>query len=236
MTKMRPLRIMKFGGTSVGDAACIRRVAEIVRSAACDSDLVVVVSAMGGVTNRLLEAAMRAEAGDRSSAAAIFVNIRSQHDAAVNSLIHSPDQRRAVLRKMEECYEQGERLYQRGDAQREFTLRDRDAISSLGERLSAPLVAGALMECGVRSQAVEATEIIVTDSCHGAADPCMDATRQRCEIRLRELLRQGIVPVVTGFIGATPEGVLTTLGRGGSDYSATILGCGTGRGRGHYLD
>ena len=72
MTKMRPLRIMKFGGTSVGDAACIRRVAEIVRSAACDSDLVVVVSAMGGVTNRLLEAAMRAEAGDRSSAAAIF--------------------------------------------------------------------------------------------------------------------------------------------------------------------
>jgi aspartate kinase len=228
MTKMRPLRIMKFGGTSVGDAACIRRVAEIVRSAACDSDLVVVVSAMGGVTNRLLEAAMRAEAGDRSSAAAIFLNIRSQHDTAVNSLIHSPDQRSAVLRKMEECYEQGERLYQRGDAQREFTLRDRDAISSLGERLSAPLVAGALMECGVRSQAVEATEIIVTDSCHGAADPCMDATRQRCEIRLRELLRQGIVPVVTGFIGATPEGVLTTLGRGGSDYSATILGAALG--------
>ncbi|MFZ0538959.1 MAG: aspartate kinase, partial [Candidatus Sulfotelmatobacter sp.] len=228
MTKMRPLRIMKFGGTSVGDAACIRRVAEIVRSAACDSDLVVVVSAMGGVTNRLLEAAMRAEAGDRSSAAAIFVNIRSQHGAAVNSLIPSPDQRSAVLRKMEECYEQGERLYQRGDAQREFTLRDRDAISSLGERLAAPLVAGALMECRVRSQAVEATEIIVTDSCHGAADPCMDATRQRCEIRLRELLRQGIVPVVTGFIGATPEGVLTTLGRGGSDYSATILAAALG--------
>ncbi|MGC2369538.1 MAG: hypothetical protein WA474_10780, partial [Candidatus Sulfotelmatobacter sp.] len=165
MTKMRPLRIMKFGGTSVGDAACIRRVAEIVRSAACDSDLVVVVSAMGGVTNRLLEAAMRAEAGDRSSAAAIFVKIHSQHDAAVNGLIHSPERRSAVLRKMEECYEQGERLYQRGDAQREFTLTDRDAISSLGERLSAPLVAGTLMECGVRSQAVEATEIIVTDSC-----------------------------------------------------------------------
>jgi aspartokinase/homoserine dehydrogenase 1 len=229
MTKMRPLRIMKFGGTSVGDAACIRRVAEIVRSAACDSDLLVVVSAMAGVTNRLLEAAMRAEAGDRSSAETIFVKIRSQHDAAVNSLIHPSEQQRAVLRKMEECYQQGERLCQGGgDPKLEFTPRDRDSISSLGERLSAPLVAGALMECGVRSHAVEATEIIVTDSCHGAADPCMDATRQRCEIRLRELLRQGIVPVVTGFIGATPEGVLTTLGRGGSDYSATILGAALG--------
>jgi aspartokinase/homoserine dehydrogenase 1 len=223
-TKLRTLRILKFGGTSVGDAACIRRVAEIVRAAACDSDLVVVVSAMGGVTNQLIEAAARSEAGDRDSAEAIFAKIRDRHDVAVNNLLSSPEQRSAVLRKMEDCYAEGERLYRRGENRRELTLRDQDSISSLGERLSAPLVAGVLTECGVRSQAVEATEIIVTDSCHGAADPCMDATRQRCEVRLREMLRQGIVPVVTGFIGATSDGVLTTLGRGGSDYSATILG------------
>ena len=71
---------------------------------------------------------------------------------------------------------------------------------------------------------IEASELVVTDSSHGAADPLMDTTRQRCEARLRPLLQQGIVPVVTGFIGATADGVLTTLGRGGSDYSATILG------------
>src|SRR5207248_11113590 len=77
---------------------------------------------------------------------------------------------------------------------------------------------------GVASEAIEATELIVTDSNHGAAAPWMDLTRERCQGRLRPLLQCGIVPVVTGFIGATAEGVLTTLGRGGSDYSATILG------------
>jgi aspartokinase/homoserine dehydrogenase 1 len=106
----------------------------------------------------------------------------------------------------------------------ELTPRTLDSISSLGERLSAPLVAGALIEQGVRSEAIEATELVVTDSYHGAAEPLMDPTHQRSEARLRPLLQQGIVPVVTGFIGATTDGVLTTLGRGGSDYSATILG------------
>jgi len=219
---------MKFGGTSVGDASCIRQVAEIVRDATRDSDLVVVVSAMSGVTNWLIEAATRSEAGDHSSIAAIFAAIRDQHDEALNRLIHSSGQRSDVNRKMQECYEEGERLCEGTGLLRELTLRARDSISSLGERLSAPLVAATLRECGVQSEAIEATEIIVTDSCHGGADPRMEATRERCEGRMRALLQQGIVPVVTGFIGATPEGVLTTLGRGGSDYSATILGAALG--------
>jgi aspartate kinase len=223
-----PLRIMKFGGTSVGDASSIRRVAELVRSAAHDSDLVVVVSAMAGVTNRLLEAATRSEAGDRSSAEAIFAGIREQHQTTVDSLLPSFEQRASVLLKMQECYKDGERLCRGAELQRKLTLKDRDSISSLGERLSAPLVAAALMVCGVKSEAIEASEVIVTDSCHGDANPCMDATRELCQARLRELLRRGIVPVVTGFIGATPEGVLTTLGRGGSDYSATILAAALG--------
>ncbi|HWO36289.1 MAG TPA: hypothetical protein VNO32_46460, partial [Candidatus Acidoferrum sp.] len=215
MTRKRQLRVMKFGGTSVGDASCIRHVAEIVRNAAHDSDLVVVVSAMGGVTNNLIEAATQSEAGNRSSVEAIFTALRNRHDMAVNSLVHAREQRRAVLRKMQDCYEEGERLCQHTDLRRELSLRARDSISSLGERLSAPLVAASLTECGLRSEAIEATEIIVTDSSHGAADPCMEATSARCRERLRGLLQRGIVPVVTGFIGATPEGVLTTLGRGG---------------------
>src|SRR5206468_5089956 len=102
--------------------------------------------------------------------------------------------------------------------------RTLDSISSLGERLCAPVVSAALCELGVASSAVEATELIVTDSFHGGAEPQADATRQRSHARIGPILNAGQVPVVTGFIGATADGVLTTLGRGGSDYSATILG------------
>ncbi|MGB8579700.1 MAG: aspartate kinase [Candidatus Sulfotelmatobacter sp.] len=221
---MRPLRIMKFGGTSVGDASSIRRVAEIVCNAADESDLAVVVSAMAGVTNKLIEAAERSEAGDWSVAEAIFAALRDQHDSALNRLVQSPEQRRAIHSKMQNCYELGEQLCKRGQLLGELSLKDRDLISSLGERLCAPLVAAALTASGVKSEAIDATEIVVTDSCHGAANPCVDATRERCQERIEKLLQQGIVPVVTGFIGATSEGLLTTLGRGGSDYSATILG------------
>jgi aspartate kinase len=109
-----------------------------------------------------------------------------------------------------------------------LTPRALDVISGVGERLSAPLVAGALCELGVRSGAVSATECIVTDHHHGRAEPLMGPTQQHAERRLRPLLIDGVVPVVTGFIGATTEGVQTTLGRGGSDYSATILGAALG--------
>jgi len=228
-SKTRPLRVLKFGGTSVGDGACIRQVAEIIRHAAGHSDLVVVVSAMGGVTNRLIEAATQSEAGNRDAVERIFSELRARHDAATSALIPSASPRSRISRdliqrNLEQIFQEGERLCEGTALLRELTLRARDAISSLGERLSAPLVAAALAECGVPSEAIEATELVVTDSCHGAADPLMDATHRRCEARLRPLLDQGIVPVITGFIGATADGMLTTLGRGGSDYSATILG------------
>src|SRR2546425_1798248 len=223
-----PLRIMKFGGTSVGDASCIRKVVDIIRAASRGGNLVVVVSAMSGVTNKLIEAAAQSEAGDWEAVAAIFAQLRKQHETAASALIHSAAERNCIDRKIREFFQEGERLCQGTMLLREVTLRARDSISSLGERLSAPIVAAALVECGVASEAIEATELALTDSQHGAADPRMDLTRQRCEARLRPLLRRGTVPVVTGFIGATAEGVLTTLGRGGSDYSATILGAAVG--------
>ena len=220
----KPLRVMKFGGTSVGDASCIARVVEIVRTASRTSTLVVVVSAMAGVTNKLIEADLRAVAGDSKTVAAIFKELRKQHSAAVNSLIHLPPTRIRIGRKMHELFQEGERLCRAVILQRELTPRMRDSISSLGERLSAPLVAAALEERGVPTESIEATGLIATDGEHGAAEPQVEATRLRCEARLRSLLQRDIVPVVTGFIGATSEGVVTTLGRGGSDYSATILG------------
>jgi aspartokinase/homoserine dehydrogenase 1 len=220
----KPVRVMKFGGTSVGDASSIERVVEIIGGAARYSDVVVVVSAMSGVTNKLVAAASQAEAGDYEAVAAIFGELREQHEAAARALIDSTAERNRIERKVAELLQAGDRLCQGTMLLGELTPRTQDSISSLGERLSVLLVAAALAERGVASAAIEATEIVVTDGCHGAADPCMDLTRERCEARLRPLLQQGLVPVVTGFIGATADGVLTTLGRGGSDYSATILG------------
>jgi aspartokinase/homoserine dehydrogenase 1 len=218
------LRVVKFGGTSVGDPIRIRKVVEIIRDSARDSDLVVVVSAMSGVTNKLVEAATRSEAGDFRSVEMIFEELRDRHRVVVNELVRSVTLRSCMNRGIEQVFQDGERLCQGTALLRELTPRARDSISSLGERLSAPIVAAVLSEAGLISQSIEAAELIVTDSCHGAADPIMPATRQLCEARLRPLLGQGIIPVVTGFIGATEQGVLTTLGRGGSDYSATILG------------
>jgi aspartokinase/homoserine dehydrogenase 1 len=218
------LRVMKFGGTSVGDASCIARVAQIAGDASREGAVVVVVSAMSGVTNRLIEAATLSETGDRDRVAVLFEALRKQHEVALGALIHEEDRRGPLAASMEAIFNEGERLCKGTALLQELTPRTLDAVSSLGERLSAPIIAGALLELGVRSQAVDATKLIVTDPYHGGADPIMDRTRECCEARLRPLLLDGFVPVVTGFIGATPDGVLTTLGRGGSDYSATILG------------
>jgi bifunctional aspartokinase / homoserine dehydrogenase 1 len=220
----KSLQVMKFGGTSVGDASCIARVCAIVKDASREYSVLVVVSAMSGVTNRLIEAATRAEAGERENAALLIDSLRKQHDVALNALIRDAATKKRLTLRIEGLLNEATRLCDGTALIRELTPRTLDTVSSLGERLSAPLVAAALEETGVATEAVEATELIVTDGYHGAAEPAIERTREKCETRLRPLLKQGIVPVVTGFIGATPEGVLTTLGRGGSDYSATILG------------
>jgi len=217
-------QVMKFGGTSVGDASCIARTAQIVAGAASENAIVVVVSAIGGVTNRLIDAAKRAEMGDHGAGANLIDSLRQQHEAVLTSLVASKESRQPLVRKMDEALAEARRLFDGTALLRELTPRALDSISSLGERLSAPIVASALHELGERSEVIDATELIVTDSYHGGAEPQMDLTRRRSELRLRPLLKEGIIPVITGFIGATSEGVLTTLGRGGSDYSATILG------------
>jgi len=220
---MKPkLQVMKFGGTSVGDAACIARTAEIIAQGARAGRCIAVVSAMSGVTNRLIEAANQAQSGN--SAAASIEALRAQHETALKILLRDENSRAPIRSKLDEVLSEGRRLCDGTALLRELTPRTLDAISSLGERLSAPLVSAALRELGLPSESIEATELIVTDDFHGGAEPDMDATRAKSQARLRPLLEKQIVPVVTGFIGASSEGQLTTLGRGGSDYSATILG------------
>ncbi len=220
----RPLRVLKFGGTSVGDAACIRRVSDIVYNASRNSDVVVVVSAMAGVTNKLLEAAAQAEAANIAESTLILNHLRQQHKAAISDLISAADERDRLRRKTRELLDQCENWCRSAASLGQLTAAHRDAISSVGERLAAPILSATLTSSGLLSESVEATDLIVTDGFHGAADPQMELTTQRCESLLVALIRRGIIPVVTGFIGSTPEGALTTLGRGGSDYSATILG------------
>jgi bifunctional aspartokinase / homoserine dehydrogenase 1 len=220
----KPVQVMKFGGTSVADATCIRRVVDIVRKAAKKNRVVVVVSAMAGVTNQLVKAAARSEAGDGDSVRTILKTLRAQHFAAADTLIPSGPRRQLLAAKLTQLFDDCERLCEGTVLLRQLTPRARDAVWSLGERLSSPILAAALAEAGTAAEAVEATDVVVTNTRHGAADPLMDLTRVRCESRLRPLLNSTIVPVTTGFIGATEEGVLTILGRGGSDYSATIIG------------
>jgi|HubBroStandDraft_6_1064221.scaffolds.fasta_scaffold00738_7 aspartokinase/homoserine dehydrogenase 1 len=220
----RALQVMKFGGTSVNGASCIAKVAGIIEAATAVSDVVVVVSAMRGVTDLLIEAAAQSETGNQHRVTAIFQEVCQRHESAANALIQSADKRHSISRKIHELVQLVNSLCQEILTQRKLTLRARDSISGFGERLSAALVAAALEERGLRSQAIDATELIVTDSCYGSAEPYMDLTRDRCEARLRPLLMQEIIPVVTGFIAATAEGVPTTLGRNSSDYSGTIMG------------
>jgi aspartate kinase len=179
---------------------------------------------MSGVTNRLIEAAKTAQTGNAGGASAVMDALSTQHEATLTSLVKSEKERERVRQRMEAVLAEGRRFCEGTALLRELSPRTLDAISSLGERLSAPLVAAAARELGLQSEAVEATELIVTDAFHGGAEPQMDWTKGKSHARLLPLLERGIVPVVTGFLGATPEGELTTLGRGGSDYSATILG------------
>jgi len=215
---------MKFGGTSVGDASCILRAAQIIAKAAKVNRCVAVVSAMSGVTNRLIDSAKSAESGKAEEASSVLDALRGQHETALVNLLPREADRIPIRDQISRLLAEGWRLCEGTALLRELTPRTLDAISSLGERLSAPLVAAAVREQGVPSQSLEATELIVTDAFHGGAEPLMDKTRLRSQARLQPLLEKGIVPVVTGFLGATEQGQLTTLGRGGSDYSATILG------------
>jgi aspartate kinase len=215
---------MKFGGTSVGDAACIRRAAEIVAGAARERPVVAVVSAMSGVTNKLLAAAEAAKRGDETAGDRLAAELRAQHEAACAELVSDPARRAAINAANAKIINEVANFCRGTALLKELTPRASDAMAGAGERLSVRLLAGALQALGAAGVAVEATELIVTDGRHGGAEPLMAQTRTRACERLLPLLDDGQIPIVTGFIGATSEGVLTTLGRGGSDYSATILG------------
>jgi aspartate kinase len=219
------MRVLKFGGTSVGSAEAFGQVARIVaRARREDPQVVVVTSAMSGVTDILIQAARAAAAGDRRPYREARDELLAKHQMVAGQLIGDGVERAALGRLFESRLASFERLCRSVDVLGELTPRGLDVISGTGERLAAPLLAAVLRADGVAAEWVDAAEIIVTDNSFGGADPLMEPTTHHARARLHPLLGGGLVPVVTGFVGATADGISTTLGRGGSDYSAAILG------------
>lgn len=217
--------IMKFGGTSVGSAEAISRVVAITRDAKRTwNNVVIVASAMSGVTNLLLDGAMQAKRGD----AAYHVSrqaLREKHANVAKALLPNRARRAQVLQEIDHLITHYTSLCQAIQILGEATPRALDAVASLGERMSVRLIAAALeVAPNVQAQFVEASHLIVTDDHFQDAHPNLKATRANALEMLTPLFQQNIVPVVTGFMGATADGIITTLGRGGSDYSAAILG------------
>ena len=218
------LIVMKFGGTSVGSAERIAQAAQLAIARADKGDQVVVVtSAMSGVTNTLIDAANDAAHGQVSPA--VRQKLFDKHRAVVDAIVGSDgDRRQALIDALNARLDRLEKLCFGLSMVHELTPRLLDAISGTGEMLAAPLVAAAIAARGRRSSSIDATDVIVTTDQFGSAEPLDDHTRNRSMALLKPMLDRGEIPVVTGFIGATVDGVLTTLGRGGSDYSASILG------------
>ncbi len=218
------LIVMKFGGTSVGSAERIAQAADLaVRSARQGHRVVVVTSAMSTVTNKLIAAAENAAQGHWHKT--VSDELYEPHRQAAHILMPADGaRRRLALETLRQRIERFETLCKGLTMVHELTPRLLDVISGMGERLCAPLLAGAIAAREIESEAIEATELIVTNDQFGAAEPLMEATRAKTRARLLPLLEAGAIPVITGFIGATEDGVQTTLGRGGSDYSASIIG------------
>lgn len=216
--------VLKFGGTSVGDAEAIRRTAGIVASRV-DRQPVVVVSALAGVTNALIAFAEQSVRGHLIGALRAVESLRERHLRQAELLLGTgPEclETCAELSAMvDELAHLGEALATLGD----LTPRSLDAISAYGEKMSSLLCVAAFRHHGISAVHVDACEVMITDDAFTRAEPQADAIADACRLRVAPLTREGQVPVMGGFIGSVKgRGITTTLGRGGSDYSASLVG------------
>jgi aspartokinase/homoserine dehydrogenase 1 len=215
---------MKFGGTSVGSIDAIDSAVNIVtRSLEQGNQVAVIVSAMSGVTDMLLKSINSALSGDKWGYMSLSDDIRDKHMDAIHELIAPGERREAIKTALSQLLEQHVELCEAINILGEATPRISDAVVSFGERLSARLVAAVLQERGVKAVSLDASQFIITGNNFQSAEPLWDITEKRIADQLFPLIDQGVTPIITGFIGATIDGVITTLGRGGSDFSAAIV-------------
>ena len=217
------LIVMKFGGTSVGSAERIRQAARIVEQHARQDKIVVVVSALSKVTDKIVEVLNAARAGQAPQTEEAFRQLTERHHQVMHELFEGAapqgvgEQVKTCLTRLREF---SSAVLLLGSA----TPQVMDMALPLGERISACLFSACLSQLGAQSEFVDSARVLITDDKFGDANPDMDSTRQQCAQVLIPLLQAKRIPVVMGYSGASAAGQITTLGRGGSDYSATILG------------
>ncbi len=218
--------VMKFGGTSIATGKNIRHVADLVaQNAKNDFKVAVVVSALAGVTNMLIEIADQAKKSDEKHVQAFITELLEKHTDATSTAITSKEIQKEVCQITEKTVAELEKVLTGICYVGELTPKSKDYVLSFGERLSAPIVWGAIKDRKFETQCFTGKEAgIVTDSNFGEADPLMNFTTHLIRERLGPLFERGVIPVVTGFIAANQDGIVTTVGRGGSDYTATVLG------------
>lgn len=215
--------VVKFGGTSVADADAIDRAAAIVRQRAPRRPLVV-VSALGGATNALLAIAEQASSSQLIAAIRGVETLRDRHLAAAERLLRPGPELTEVQGELSVTFDELAHLAEALSTLGHATPRSRDAIASKGEMLSSILVVAAFRERGIAAEHVDATEVMITTDDFERAEPLQEQIVEASQRVIRPLLEAGKVPVVGGYVGATDHGLVTTLGRGGSDFSASLLG------------
>ena len=218
--------VMKFGGTSVQDSTAIDRAASIVKDR-LKLKPVVVVSALAKVTDQLLAAARAAGNGDRKAALDLSRALRERHYTTAGELLGT-GVFTSLHSELEDSFDALDELLRGIVAVGELTPRTTDQVAAQGELLSSKIAAAAFVARGIDAVMIDSRQCIVTDSNFMKAAPLMDETNERLKNKIQPLLEAGKVPVMGGFIGATKSGVTTTIGRGGSDYSAAIVGAGLG--------
>jgi aspartate kinase len=215
--------VAKFGGTSVQDGAAMRRAVDIVASQKERCPLVV-LSAIGGATNSFVSLGRTALTGDTRAAQEILADLISRHRWILFDLDLEPESEREVADIISRCGEELNDFIRGVVLLRELTPRIQDAIAGYGERLSTLLFSARAKRMGLDSQLVDARDIVVTDHNYTKARPNRSVLDRRASRELLPLIESGRVPITQGFIGSTEDGIPTTLGRGGSDYTASLLG------------
>ena len=218
--------VMKFGGTSVASGENIRYVANLITNYVSQGyTIVAVISALEGVTDKLIEASEQAKKGNRNYIYEFKKEIIEKHLTATRKAVENKPIREEIEQTLKTTIDELEKVLTGIIYVGELTPKSRDYVLSFGERLSTSIVWGTLRDLGLNAQYYTGKDVgIVTDSNFGEASPLMNVTKHQVKEKIEPLLEKGIVPVVTGYIAATQDGVNTTLGRGGSDYTATIIG------------
>ena len=215
--------VVKFGGTSVGGAEPIERAAEIVRGRASRQP-VVVVSALAGTTNALLAMAEQAARGQLIGAMSAVQELRARHLGEADALLGDSARGHEVCSEMSVLFDELAGLVAALATLGHATPRSLDAIAAVGEQLSSQLVAAAFLERGLPAELVDGRQVVITDDDFTRAEPRPERIADQSRALLLPVLRAGRIPIMGGFIGATEQGITTTLGRGGSDYSAALVG------------